>query len=315
MKRKTIRNCSYLMLCILLGYSYFLSKKDADIQKEVSIVDYQDYRQVVYMDEDHVLVPVSYVLEEFPTIQSEAFELFSLMKNPGELSEYLGSVIPENMQLESVIFNDRILQLHLYHLNVQDELRFLEAITYVFCQLEGIEGLELYLGDTKMTKFPEGTIMFENQLNDQLGINNFESTTTHLYQTKPVTVYYSKMIKNQELYVPVSKRVYSSYSLQEILETIVSEISVSSTLKKVSLMENVQVLDGSYLEDGHLYVNMNEAVLFDETTINTDIYDLLLLSFSQIEDVSEVTILVNGEIIETRDVISVSSLVYNTVKI
>lgn len=315
MKRKTIRNCSYLMLCILLGYSYFLSKKDADIQKEVNIVDYQDYRQVVYMDEDHVLVPVSYVLEEFPTIQSEAFELFSLMKNPGELSEYLGSVIPQNMQLESVILNDHILQLHLNHLNVQDELRFLEAITYVFCQLDGIEGLELYLDDTKMTKFPEGTIMFENQLNDQLGINNFESTTTHLYQTKPVTVYYSKMIKNQELYVPVSKRVYSNYSLQEILETIVSEISVSSTLKKVSLIENVQVLDGSYLEDGHLYVNMNEAVLFDETTINTDIYDLLLLSFSQIEDVSEVTILVNGEIIETRDVISVSSLVYNTVKI
>ena len=83
----------------------------------------------------------------------------------------------------------------------------------------------------------------------------------------------------------------------------------------MSLIENVQVLDGSYLENGHLYVNMNEAVLFDETTINTDIYDLLLLSFSQIEDVSEVTILVNGEIIETRDVISVSSLVYNTVKI
>ena len=303
------------MLCILLGYSYFLSKKDTDIQKEVSVVDYQTYRQIIYIDEDHILIPVSYVIEEFPTVQSEAFELFHLMKDPSELSDYLSSVIPKNTQLETVVLNGDILQLHVTNLNVKEELRFLEAMSYVFCQLEGVEQIEFYIDHQKLSYLPEGQIMIDSLLTKQLGINNFESGTTHLYQTKPVTVYYSKTIGQQELYVPVCKRVDASYSLQELLEVIVDEVSVSSTLKKPSLIENAQILEGSYLESGHLYVNMNDAVLFDETTINQDVYDLLLLSFSHIEGVNEVSILVNGQTLETREVVEVSNIIYNMVKI
>ena len=82
MRKRNLKYCSYAVLCLLLGYGYFHTKNQATVQKEVAVVDMEDYRQVVYIDDDGILIPVSYTLEECPTVQSEAMTLFSLMKDP-----------------------------------------------------------------------------------------------------------------------------------------------------------------------------------------------------------------------------------------
>lgn len=315
MKKRNLKHLSYIGLCFLLGYGYFHTQNQTEIQKEVTVVDYQDYRQVVYIDKDGILIPISYTIEDCPTIQSEAMVLFSLMKNPGSLENELFSIVPQNTQLESVVLENDILQLHFNELNGLKELRFLEATAYVFTQLEGVSGIEYYLNGEKLNQLPNGQIQLNEPMTSQLGMNNFEAGTDHLYDTKAVTVYYSKNVNKEECYVPVSKRIDKSSTLDEELSSIIGEISISSTLNQASLLDGVTLLDGSYLEEGHLYVNLNDAVLFDETTINQDVYDLLLLSFSELDGVNEVTILVEGEPLETRETISVADIVYNIAKI
>lgn len=315
MNKKIFKNCSYITLCALFVYGFFYQKKHNSVEKEVHVVDYQDYKQITYIDSDGILIPVSCAIENCPTIQSEAYELFELMKNPDTLKMALESIIPSNTHLESVLLQGDILELHFNNLDAENELRFLEAISFVFNQLDGVNGIDLYVGNEKINQIPQGQIVFSSPLTKQLGINNFETGYKNIHQTKSVMVYYTKEVEGQEFYVPVSKRIHSKSTLNEQLETIISEISVSSTLNKASLFEGVALLEGSYLQDGHLYVNVNNLVLLDETTINSDVYDLLLLSFSKLEGVEKVSLLVDGEIMETRDTISVSNIVYNVVKI
>ena len=136
-----------------------------------------------------------------------------------------------------------------------------------------------------------------------------------MYDTDGIVVYYAKHVNNEEFYVPMTKRISSQSNLEEKLSAIVSEVSVTSTLNQVSLLEGVCVLEGSYLEDTHLYVNMNDVILLDETSINQDVYDLLLLSLCEMDGVEEVTILVDGTKLETRETISVSQIAYNILKL
>lgn len=315
MKKINLKHCSYAMLCLFLGYGYYQSEKQIAIQKEVAVIDFETYRQVVYIDKDDVLIPVSYTIEDCPTIQAEAQMLFSMMKDAGSLNKELSSIIPKTTQLDSVILQDDILQLHLNDYDGQNELRFLEGLTFVFCQLDGVSGIDFYIKGNKINQFPNGNIVWNEPLDRSLGINNFETGVSDLYKSKPVTVYYSKTINQEEFYVPISQRISATSTLEDELETIMGEISVTSTLQQASLLDELSLLDGSYLEGGHLYVNVNDEALFDETTINQDIYDLLLLSFSQLDGVSEVTLMVNGEMVESREVVSVSEIVYNIVKI
>lgn len=315
MNKRMVKNSICITLCALFVYGYFHHNQGEEIKKEVVVSDVQNYKQIVYIDQDGILVPISCPLEEYPSIQSETFELFNLMKNPDLFSSHVNSVIPKDTHLESVIIDNGLLELHFNELKVSNELRFLEAIAFVFNQLEEVDGVELFVSNKKINKLPEGQIVFNAPLTNKLGINNFETAFKNIHQTKNVTVYYTKEIEGMELYVPVSKRIDEKATFQEQLNEIVSEVSVSSTLNKASLFESVDILDGSYLQDGHLYVNMNHFVLLDENTINSDVYDLLLLSFSKIDGVEKVTILVDEEIMETRDTINVSNIIYNVVKI
>lgn len=320
MKQKWIKNGSFLILCALLTFVYFETKPSDKVDKEVVVKSYDGYRQVVYMDEDHLLIPVTYTVNTSADIQDDVLEVYTLMKDPGNLRDYLCSVIPAQANLlDANVDEQGILCLNfddgLTDLSASDELRFLEATSYVFCQLEGINGVQYALNGEVLNYLPNGKISLSAPLNQTLGINNFETSNGSLHHTKPMLVYFAKTIGDEEFYVPVSERVASDASLDEQLNGILGEISVSSTLTKASPLASLELLDGSFLENGHLSVNLNSMALLDEVTIDEDVYDLLLLSFSSLEGVEEVSIMVQGEEINTPDVEKVSDIIYNVVKI
>lgn len=314
MKQRVLQLGIYACICLVLGYGYIQANTNS-ISKEVSVIDYNDYKQIVYLDKDGLLIPVSYEISGFPTLQSEIKELFNLMQDAGSLKDELSPIVSKDTKLESVILEEDILQLHFKELHTNEELRFLEALTFTFCQLDGVSGIELFLNNEKLNQLPQGNILFNEPLTKALGINNFELGSERLYDTDSLVVYYAKTINKEEFYVPMTKRISSQSNLDDQLNSIVSEVSVSSTLSQASLLEGIQILEGSYLNEGHLYVNMNDAILLDETSINQDIYDLLLLSLSEIDEVSEVTLLVEGAPLETRPTIQVSQIAYNILKL
>ena len=136
--------------------------------------------------------------------------------------------VSKDTKLESVILEEDILQLHFKELHTNEELRFLEALTFTFCQLDGVEGIELFLNNEKLNQLPQGNILFNEPLTKALGINNFELGSERLYDTDSLVVYYAKTINKEEFYVPMTKRISSQSNLDDQLNSIVSEVSVSS---------------------------------------------------------------------------------------
>lgn len=320
MKQNWIKNISFLVMCALLTYVYFETKDTNVIDKEVVVTSYDGYRQVVYMDEDRLLIPVTYEVKQSADFNEEVSRVFLLMKDAGNLSEQLHSVMPEGLSLnQATLDEDGTLYLdlssELNNLKTEDELRFLEATSYVFCQLEGVTGVKYAINGESLTKLPNGKINLSEPLNLSLGINNFETTSENLHHTVPMLVYLSKTINDEEFYVPVSKRVSKDESLDEKLNDIIGEVSVSSTMKQASALETLELLDGSSLENGHLLVNLNAGILLDETTIDQEVYDLLLLSFSRLDGVEDISIQVQGEDMTTPETQKVSEIIYNVVKI
>lgn len=320
MKQKWIKNGSFLIICALMTFVYFQTKEEPEIDKEVVITDFDGYREVVYMDEDSLLIPVTYALQQSPNIEDDVLQVFTLMKDPGNLKTSLQSIIPKEASLLSASIDDNgILNLNfnqgLDKLQATHELRFLEATSYVFCQLDGIEGVTYAMEGESLNCLPNGKITLSAPIDEGLGINNFETSDSLLHHTMPMQVYFAKTIENQEFYVPITKRVSNTASLDEQLNGVLGEISVSSTLNQASPLEPLELLEGSSLENGHLCVNLNAMVLLDETTLDEEVYDLLLLSLSALPGVEEIAIQVQGQEMNMPESQKVSEIVYNVVKI
>lgn len=320
MKQRWIKNGSFLIMCALLTFVYFQTKDTSLVDKEVVVTSYDGYRQVVYMDEDHLLIPVTYQVNSAESLEADVTRVFNLMKDPGNLKENLHSVIPEHTTLlDAKIDEEGILSLNLSqeieNLATADELRFLEATSYVFCQLDGINGVRYQKEGEVLSKMPNGNITLSSPVTLNLGINNFESSNQALHHTTPMLVFLAKTIGNEEFYVPVSKRVLEDATLDEQLNDIIGEVSVTSTLRQATPLRSLELLDGSTLENGHLSVNLNAMALLDETTIDQDVYDLLVLSFSSLDGVEDISIQVQGQDIDLPQSQKVSEIIYNVVKI
>jgi Sporulation and spore germination. len=320
MKQKWLKNGVFLTMCALLTFVYFETKETPKVDKEVVVTDFDGYRQVVYMDQDRLLIPVTYAVNETQDLKSEVQEIFTLMQDPGNLKNTLRSIIPQQTTLlDASIDENGILNLNLSagieNLASVDELRFLEATSYVFCQLDGVNGVSYLKEGQPITCMPNGKITLQGPLNKTLGINNFETSNGILHHTEPMLVFFAKTIEGEEFYVPVSKRVATDASLDDKLNDIIGEVSVTSTLSQASPLEALELLDGSNLEDGHLSVNLNAMALLDERTLDDDVYDLLVLSFSSMNGVDNISIQVQGQDIEMPQAQKVSEIVYNVVKI
>ena len=319
MKSRTIKSIMTLGVCMFALFIYLRYNKDSKVEKNVvSIVDETTtYRQVVYKDSDNTLVPVMYKVSESTSISEDIFKVFTLMKNPKVTGLY--SIIPTDLTLESCSIENGVLNLNfssaIADITTYEELRFLEGIAYTFMQYEEVSGVTLSNNSIQLNSLPTGNIIFNEPLDESLGINNFETSSKDLYKTTNVTIYYTKNIDGEEYYVPVSKRVSIDEGINGKLNEIIGEVSVSSNVDKASTLNNIEILDGTYLEDGILVLNLNSEALLDELTVNPEVYDLLILSLKSIENIDVVKIQVYGVDVNINQSMDVSSIVYNVVKI
>ena len=320
MKTKWIRNSITLGMCFLTLLVYNRLNNKQQVEKEVVniINDSLMFAQVVYIDNDDTLIPVSYQINEKNDFNEYVLTVFNLMK--GSDIKGLNSIIPIDLSLQSSVLNENgLLSLDfssaLEQINSENELRFLEGMVYVFTQFDEVNNIMFSMNGEPLVTLPSGNISIKATMDQSLGINNFETSEGQLHRTSSVVVYYNKQIGNEEFYVPMSKRVTIDYSLDSKVSEIIGEVSVSSTVSQVSSLNSIELLGNSSLVDGILNLNLNSEALLDEITVNQEVYDLLVLSLSQIDGVNKIQIQVHGIEIPMSQVMDVSNIIYNVVKI
>lgn len=283
-----------LVFCLLFVgiYSFFITPEESS----------QFYlKTVVYKDKDNMLIPVSINFYNEMDIEEEVLNRIDMMKSEDLSSQGLYPLLSSDLEVNHVDLNDSILTIdfndQLYANG--DALDIIEALSFTLCDYEEVDSIHLQINGEDITNIPNSDISV-SYIHSSIGLNNFDDTDTLLHHTYPVMVYHIKNIENQNYYVPITTRINENDSIYNQICTIMNLIN-----------PNIQCLDAT-LNDGILRITLDSSVLLEDGTIDKELFDQLTFTFSSMDMVDELNVVVDDEILVNE---SVSSLQINYIKI
>ena len=276
-----------LVLCLLFVgvYSFFVEDEENS----------QFYlKTVVYKDKDNMLVPVSINFYNELDIEEEVLNRIDMMKSNELSSQGLYPLFSEELKVNHVDLTDSVLTIdfndQLYANG--DGLDIIEALSFTLCDYEEVESLHLQINGEDITNIPNSDISV-SYIQSSIGLNNFDETDTLLHHTYPVMIYHIKTINNRDYFVPITTRINEKDTIYHQVSTILNLID-----------SEIECIDAS-LNDGTLKITLDSSILLEDGTIDKNLFDQLSLSFSSIESVDEVDLIVDNETLVNENVSSI----------
>lgn len=281
-------------ICAVASFVYL--KNNNEKEKTANTND-PNYQTVVFKDKQDTLVPITVDFAREMEDDTKYRNMIEVMKSTD--CEYLGlyPILDSNLQVNAISLNENSLTFdlsdHLYVNNNQEALDILEMFSYVFC-VDGVEKVNLKINGNDISEIPNSTIP-TSCITDNLGINNFESSTNYIYKTTPVVVYNTKKINNKEYYVPITKRV----------ETNATDIDtkVALMLEEIEYDKPLSLVDSCSLQEGVLTIHLAPNILNDNESIDNTLYNRIVKSANHLDNVESVSIFIDDqEILPVEDV-------------
>lgn len=281
-------------VCAVASFVYL--KNNNEKEKTANTND-PNYQTVVFKDKQDTLVPISIDFAREMEDDTKYRNMIEVMKSTDY--EYLGlyPILDSNLQVNAISLNENSLTFdlsdHLYVNNNQEALDILEMFSYVFC-VDGVKKVNLKINGNDISEIPNSTIP-TSCITDNLGINNFESSTNYIYKTTPVVVYNTKKINNKEYYVPITKRV----------ETNATDIDtkVALMLEEIEYDKPLSLVDSCSLQEGVLTIHLAPNILNDNESIDNTLYNRIVKSANHLDNVESVSIFIDDqEILPVEDV-------------
>ena len=281
-------------ICAVASFVYL--KNNNEKEKTANTND-PNYQTVVFKDKQDTLVPISIDFAREMEDDTKYRNMIEVMKSTDY--EYLGlyPILDSNLQVNAISLNENSLTFdlsdHLYVNNNQEALDILEMFSYVFC-VDGVKKVNLKINGNDISEIPNSTIP-TSCITDNLGINNFESSTNYIYKTTPVVVYNTKKINNKEYYVPITKRV----------ETNATDIDtkVALMLEEIEYDKPLSLVDSCSLQEGVLTIHLAPNILNDNESIDNTLYNRIVKSANHLDNVESVSIFIDDqEILPVEDV-------------
>lgn len=281
-------------ICAVASFVYL--KNNNEKEKTANTND-PNYQTVVFKDKQDTLVPITVDFAREMEDDTKYRNMIEVMKSTDY--EYLGlyPILDSNLQVNAISLNENSLTFdlsdHLYVNNNQEALDILEMFSYVFC-VDGVKKVNLKINGNDISEIPNSTIP-TSCITDNLGINNFESSTNYIYKTTPVVVYNTKKINNKEYYVPITKRV----------ETNATDIDtkVALMLEEIEYDKPLSLVDSCSLQEGVLTIHLAPNILNDNESIDNTLYNRIVKSANHLDNVESVSIFIDDqEILPVEDV-------------
>lgn len=281
-------------ICAVASFVYL--KNNNEKEKTANTND-PNYQTVVFKDKQDTLVPITVDFAREMEDDTKYRNMIEVMKSTDY--EYLGlyPILDSNLQVNAISLNENSLTFdlsdHLYVNNNQEALDILEMFSYVFC-VDGVKKVNLKINGNDISEIPNSTIP-TSCITDNLGINNFESSTNYIYKTTPVVVYNTKKINNKEYYVPITKRV----------ETNATDIDtkVALMLEEIEYDKPLSLVDSCSLQEGVLTIHLAPNILNDNESIDNTLYNRIVKSANHLDNVESVSIFIDDqEILPVEDI-------------
>ena len=279
-------------------------------------------RKVYLKNSQGLLVPLTINIEPYEDRTEEIKLLISKLKNNVEVQPGFKGLLDQDVELLNVEINDSLLTLDFnesfnkYEKN--DEIRIIESLVWTCSQYRDISQIKILVNGVELTKMPVGNCPVPRVLDNKFGINN------HIFTHKPnmdnITVYYEDVTSKELVYVPVTIQVEkNSNQIKSIVNALEQDIPTYTSLKKAKVLKQIEFNELPSILNDVLNIDLSASSLVDETTVDKEIYEYLVMSFrDNISSIESVNILVQDEIMNVNgyknEIIPVTSIYENIIE-
>ena len=302
LKRSAIRKLiiAGLSLFVLL-IIYLFPDKNTTIEEEI---EYQEpLKTSIYLvDKNNYIARTSIVINDKEII-TKAKKILTTLTINSEMKERIPSsfkpIIPENTKIENISITENLIKVvfskELLNISAKDEEKMIEAIVYSLTELDGINKVMIFVGDTYLRELPNSKKVLPQILTRDYGINKVYDLTT-FKSVVATTTYYSSMDNDDVYFVPITRYINSS----DDKVNIVIENLKSTPLRQTNLMSflesNATLLDYEILEN-QVKLTWNNYVFSDITDkkMLEEVKYAIALSLKDTLNVKEVVFVSDGK--------------------
>lgn len=301
-KRWIIIPVAALLLGIVAFSTTLLINEGDKIDDNITNVDTEITptikRKVYLLCDQGYVIPVTVSFEEKNSLSEEIYYIFTLMRGGSHLiKDGYKEVLPSSTKISSLVVEDGVLTIDFSNefatYEKKNEIRIIEALAWTANQYPQITSLKIKIDGKQLTNMPVGNTPLPNNLSKDYGINN-HVFTSKIGQARAVSFYQTK-IDDKIVYVPVSCNVDNN------------EVNVSTIAKQLTIRApfytNLQVVDelkktdiiSVNIENKVLAIELANNSLIEENYVSQDLYEALVVCFSEVEQIEKVSIIIDGE--------------------
>ena len=309
MMLKKIAVATSILLVMLMLYIIPTNKETVDLNKkqQLEYVFPNDLEVIYLLDNNNYLSRTKISVNNKDQI-SKATDLIEGLTINGKKQDIIPngfkSLLPKNTKILDIKLKEGLLTVNFSkefnNIQKEYEVKLLESLAYTLTSINGIDKLEIYVENEKLTHLPKSKIKIPEYLDKHYGINK-QYMFTNPSDIDSYTIYYVLNYNNEVYYTPVTK--YIDNEKQDKVKIIIDELTSSLTYETnlVSYLDaNTKLLDYEITDDV-IKLNFNEFILSDITNnlILEEVMYTIGLSLCDELDVNDVIFEVNNREIST----------------
>lgn len=311
-------------LVLGVGIGIYRANNDdtsSSLVNEVIVENNVSYRRVYLISNDDYTIPLTVKLDKRNNIHEEMLETINLLKVSSKASnEYLHGFIPDECKVNSFTQNETNLNIDFSSefLNYQnvDEKKMIEALSLTMKQFDNVENLTFSIDGESITQLPKNNTKIDTNSNY---INMMMSSVSSIQNKEIVTIFKQRKYDENHAYlVPVSLYATAGESENVTFVNAIHTDLPSSTL--LSHLEIYDSLNKKQQAQDSFTLTVNSSALVDETTVNKELFETILLSLDLMNKEEKVSFEIEGELLKVEGIyqeedVEVSSIYYNETQI
>ena len=306
---KKISIATSIVLLMLMLYFIPSNKEEIDLNKtqRLEYIYPNDLETIYLLDNNNYLsrTKISVTNKDELTKATDLIELLTINgKKKDIIPNGFKSLLPEKTKVLDIKLNKGILSINFskefYNIKEEYEEKLIESLIYTLTNINGIDKIEIFIENKKLTNLPNSKIKLPEYLDKKYGINK-KYELTSLSDIDSYIVYYVFNYNDEVYYTPVTK--YINNKKQDKVKIIIDELT-TSLIHESNLMSyldsNVKLINYE-INDNIIRLNFNDLILSDITnsTILEEVIYTIGLSLYDEFNIEKVIFEVNNQEIST----------------
>lgn len=246
------------------------------------------YKRIYAISEDNSLViPLTATCPVSSNVAEDMLCVLNLLKEDSSVTSNSGFTytLNKNVKVNAIEIDEKVASIdfssEFNDYPVTKERKILESLVWTLSQFDEIDGLIIKVNGLALERMPQNNTPLPSLLTKDIGINHYLSDSDP-YNTSSITIFYETEINDLTYLVPVTRRIEEKVNqMSSLLETLYMDIDFYTGLKTVSILSSLEINNFIYDPD-KIVLDLSDKSLLEELCVYEEIYELLMLTFNEL---------------------------------